>query len=529
MEMKTGAAAAAPERREDMQVITFASIEISSYEVGMKILELSSKNGIKEIDYIRHGLELGKDAYVHGEIGNEMLEELCEILEDFTRIMKGYQVEDYRACATSAIRDTRNCLLILDKIRVRTGLEVEILSNSEQRFLGYKSIASNEESFQKIIQKGTAIVDVGGGSIQISLFDKDALVSTQNLRLGIVRIRERLAEIEQRTTHFDEIVEEMINNELNSYKRLYLKDREIKHMILVGDYINQLITRRRGEKSVSFTREEYQKLYQEIASRSPQEMVGRLGTVSDNMSLVMPALIIYRRLIEETGAEKLWIPGRNLCDGLAYDYAERKKIFKSSHNFENDIIEAAKNIAKRYQSNKTHLAGTEYLALTIFDKMKRIHGMSRRERLLLQIAVLLHDCGKYISMNRTAQCSYEIVMSTEIIGLSHREREIIANAIRFNTEEFVSFEEFSMGCSLDRNDYLLTAKISAILRVANSMDRSHKQKFKNVKVTLKDRELIVVVDTVEDITLEQGLFSHKADFFESIFSIRPILRQKRQV
>ena len=96
------------------------------------------------------------------------------------------------------------------------------------------------------------------------------------------------------------------------------------------------------------------------------------------MSLVMPALIIYRRLIEETGAEKLWIPGRNLCDGLAYDYAERKKIFKSSHNFENDIIEAAKNIAKRYQSNKTHLAGTEYLALTIFDKMKRIHGMRRR-------------------------------------------------------------------------------------------------------------------------------------------------------
>ena len=88
--------------------------------------------------------------------------------------------------------------------------------------------------------------------------------------------------------------------------------------------------------------------------------------------------------------------------------------------------------------------------------------MGRRERLLLQIAVLLHDCGKYISMNRTAECSYEIVMSTEIIGLSHREREILANAIRFNTEEFVSFEEFSMGCSLDRNDYLLTAKISAI-------------------------------------------------------------------
>lgn len=407
---------------------------------------------------------------------------------------------------------------------------MEVLSNSEHRFLGYKSIASNEESFQKIIQKGTAIVDVGGGSIQISLFDKDALVSTQNLRLGTMRIRERLAEVENRTTHFGEIIEEMINNELKSYKRLYLKEHEIKHMILVGDYINQLVDRGGKAKSVSFTREEYLNLYEKIlADGSREKAMERLGGMAENMSLVLPALIIYRKLIEETGAEFIWVPGLNIRDGLAYDYAERKRIFKPSHNFENDIIEAAKNIAKRYQSNKTHLQGTEYLALTIFDKMKRIHGMEKRERLLLQIAVWLHDCGKYISMTHTAECSYQIVMSTEIIGLSHREREIIANAIRFDTEEFVSFEEFSMGSSLDRNDYLLTAKLSAILRVANSMDRSHKQKFKNVRVTLKERELLVVVDTVEDITLEQGLFSHKADFFETIFSIKPVIRQKRQV
>lgn len=512
-----------------MQIIMFAAIDIGSYEVGMKIMELSPKNGIREIDYVRHGIELGKDAYRSGKIGNELLEELCGVLEDFTRIMKEYQVDDYRACATSAIRETRNCLLILDKIRVRTGLTVEVLSNSEQRFLGYKSIASNEESFQKIIQKGTAIVDVGGGSIQISLFDKDALVSTENLRVGTMRIRERLSEVENRTTHFGDIIEEMINNELKSYKRLYLKDREIKHMILVGDYLSHIMNRGQGIGQRSFTREEYQQLYHEMINRTPQEMAQRFGLESDNVSLVLPALIIYKRLIEETGAETIWIPGLNLSDGLAYDYAEKKKIFKSSHNFENDIIEAAKNIAKRYQSNKTHLAGMEYLALTIFDKMKRIHGMNKRERLLLQIAVLLHDCGKYISMNHTAECSYQIVMATEIIGLSHREREIIASAIRFNTEEFVSFEEFAIGSKLDRNDYLLTAKLSAILRVANSMDRSHKQKFKNVKVTLKEKELLVVVDTVEDITLEQGLFSRKAEFFETIFSIRPVIRQKRQV
>ena len=125
-------------------------------------------------------------------------------------------------------------------------------------------------------------------------------MSTQNLRLGTVRIRERLAEVESRTTHYDEIIEEMINNELKSYKRLYLKDHEIRHMILVGDYINHLMDSRKGEKNSSFTREEYQKLYEEIVSRPWQEVEGRFGELADQMSLVLPALIIYRRLIEET-------------------------------------------------------------------------------------------------------------------------------------------------------------------------------------------------------------------------------------
>ena len=109
------------------QYVTFAAIDIGSYEIGMKIFELSKHLGMRELTYVRHGIELGKDAYADGKIGNQQLEELCEILQDFTKIMKEFQVSDYRACATSAIRETKNGLLVLDKIRVRTGLTVEIL------------------------------------------------------------------------------------------------------------------------------------------------------------------------------------------------------------------------------------------------------------------------------------------------------------------------------------------------------------------------------------------------------------------
>ena len=73
----------------------------------------------------------------------------------------------------------------------------------------------------------------------------------------------------------------------------------------------------------------------------------------------------------------------------------------------------------------------------------------------------------------------------------------------------------------------MIAKLSAILKVANGLDRSHKQKFKNVKTTLKERELMIQVDTAEDITLEKGLFTQRADFFEEVYNIRPIIKQKK--
>ncbi|WP_445081410.1 hypothetical protein, partial [Klebsiella pneumoniae] len=91
----------------------------------------------------------------------------------------------------------------------RTGIRIEVLSNSEQRFLDYKSVASKGLAFQKVIEKGTAFIDIGGGSIQISLFDKDSLVTTQNIRPGVLRMREELGRLSYRTYQFEELVEEL--------------------------------------------------------------------------------------------------------------------------------------------------------------------------------------------------------------------------------------------------------------------------------------------------------------------------------
>ena len=513
-----------------MQYTTFAAIDIGSYELSMKIFELSSKMGMREIDHIRHRIELGMDTYRSGRISHDLVEELCEVLQDFKRIMGEYKVSDYRICATSAIRETKNTILVLDQIRTRTGFDTEVLSNSEQRFLGYKSIASKETNFRSIIQKGTAIIDVGGGSIQISLFDRDSLQSTHNLRFGTLRIRERLAALEGSSLRYGDIVEEMINTDIYNFRRLYQKEQKIENIIIVGEFINQMIQRITKDTQEHFvTCENFMKFCDDAGEQAPEQIAQELGVPAENSAMILPALVIYRRLVTELGADYIWAPGVELTDGIAYHYAEQNKIIKFQHNFDNDILAAAKNIGKRYMCNKTHIAVVSELAMIVFDSTKKLHGMGKRERLLLQIAVLLHDCGKYISLVKVAECSYSIIMSTEIIGLSHKEREIIANVVRYNTLDFETFDNIVDKDQLDVGSYQTMAKLVAILRVANALDRSHKQKFKNCKAALKEKELIITVNTVDDISLECELFPEKAGFFEEVFGIQPKIKQKKKI
>ena len=513
-----------------MSIKTFAAIDVGSFELTMKIFEFSGKNSMRELDCISQHIDLGTDTYAEGKISNEKMDELCRTLKEFSDIMKSYQVSAYRAYGTSAIRETQNTLIIQDQIEQRTGIRVEILSNSEQRFLDYKSIASKGESFRKIIEGKTAIVDIGGGSIQLSLFDNDTLVSTQNLRLGVLRIQELLNHLNAKSTQLENLIDEMATAQLATYKKLYLKDREIENIIIVDDYISPWAVKRsrQGEHRSVILKNEFEGLMKLLKNNGTTEIAKTMDIAEEKVPLVFISAVLTKRIAELMGAKQIWAPGVTLCDGIAYEYAEQHKMFKGEHDFEKDIIACAMNISKRYNGSRKRAETLEKLTATIFDSMKKVHGLGARERLYLRLAAILHDCGKYISMRNIGETSYNIIMATEIIGLSHAEREIVANVVRYNHSAFAYYDGMKNGgTKLDRNSYLVVAKLTAILRLSNSMDRSHKQKLKGVQASLRDNQLILTVNTMEDITLESGFFRASTEFFKEVYSVDPVLKQKK--
>ena len=505
---------------------TFAAIDVGSYELAMKIFEISANKGIKEIDYIRHRIDLGTDTFATGKISNARVDELCRVLRDYGEIMKGYKVDQYKAYGTSAIRETENRMIVLDQIAQRTGITIEVLSNSEQRFLNYKSIASIGDAFNRIIEKGTAIVDIGGGSIQVSLFDKDMLMTTQNMRLGVLRLQDRLGRLNIRPEQNETMLDEIVSAQLSVFKKLYLKDKAVENIIVVDDYVSAVVGKNvTGLEQSSVEASAMDKFLERVRAKSVQEVSRILGMPEENVPLLFISGVLVNRIAKVMGAKLIWVPGVTLCDGIAYEYAEKSKLIKPAHDFEQDIIACAKNISKRYMGSRRRSETLEKIALTIYDSMKKVHGLGKRERLLLRIATLLHDCGKYISLVNLGECSYNIIMSTEIIGLSHVEREIVANVVKYNHMDFDYYEAMGRDGSLTRKEYLTIAKLTAILKIANGLDRSHKQKFKNVKTALKEEQLIITVDASLDITLEKGLFSRRAEFFEEVYSVRPVIRQ----
>lgn len=505
-----------------MAVNRIAVMDIGSSSTTMQIYEISAKSGITLIDRVRHRATLGKDTYAERTVRYERIEEVCQVLKEYQKLAKEYNVQETILVATSALREAKNRALIVDQIQLHTGLRVQIYSNSEQRYICYKAVASKEIKFNSLIEKGAAVVDVSSGSVQISLFDKK-LISTQNMKIGTMRIQETIGNAVE-DTDLKNIIGEFIDRDLQGYERMLLKDRGIHNLIVVSSGMDRVV-RKYCKGQESLTAEQFTQLYEQLTRMSVSQLADDFEQSKATAAMIMTNLLVYKKVMDCFGAETMWLPQVNLSDGVAADYADKEGIVKLGHDFTEDILSSARYLSKRYKGSKTEAAMLEGIVGTIFDATRSLHGLGDRERMLLQIAAILQDCGRFINLSAPGECSYNIILSTEIIGLSHNERQMIAYIVKFNTDPVMSYEE--MAGNLTEEHYLLITKLTAMLRLGTALLPATSRKLKGMKVEMKKNQLQITAETMEDMTLERILFQRKAEYFEQVFGICPVIRQKK--
>ena len=188
-----------------------------------------------------------------------------------------------------------------------------------------------------------------------------------------------------------------------------------------------------------------------------------------------------------------------------------------------EVLVAAKRLAKKFKEDMAHAMHVETLCEQLFDALRNLHHLGEGAVLLLRVAAILHECGRFVSAKAHHRHSYYLIVHSEIFGLSRREIEIVALVARYHRHSPPKHSHSGYQ-DLSRSDRLLVAKLASILRVADALERSHSQRVRELRVSIEDRRLEITARGLEDVSLEQLAVNDKGDLFRQIFGLEIELR-----
>ncbi len=505
-----------------------AVIDVGSNALRMIIAEIKSTGKSVILENVKKSVRIGRDTFASGRISIPTIHDTCEILNNFVKLMKDYRVKYYEAVATSGIREAKNRNYILEQIRVTTGLEVRIINNAEERFFTYKGIREHVTESPVIRQEGVFIIDIGSGGVEISLYHHGSLHFTEYLKVGSLRLWENIGELEHKTLDFPKVMEEYIESRIYLLKR-QIQSLGIRNFIGLGGELRNIYHICKGVKPIGKDKDVESvlviELYSKLMVMTVEQIMKEYHLEYEQARNLLPSVILLNSFLQAVSAETIITPLISLRHGVLADIIDRMYDTVRKADFINDIISSTRYMGKKFGIDEVHSARVEELALTIFDQIEDIHNLGERERLYLQIAAILHDTGKFIDHNFHAIYSGEIVRSQDIIGLSNRELRIISNIVRYHDEEEPQHFHDNYN-SLDYQDQIMISKLVACLKLANTLDVSHKQKIENLKIVSQEGKLHFIVDKRDDLVLEKWFFDDRAKFFEEVLGWKPVLLYK---
>ena len=268
----------------------------------------------------------------------------------------------------------------------------------------------------------------------------------------------------------------------------------------------------------SIERKAFDKFVDEIQEYSIEEIVGRFKISFNDAQTLRISLLIYKMFIHLTNVKTIIVPETNIREGLFLDRTNVPNE-ELKEEFHQQITASAMSLLKKYHGDVNHAEYVRSTSLKIYDKLLDEMNLDERSRLLLEIAAILHDIGIFIRLDDHNVHGAYIISHSEIFGLTHTEREIIAQIARYHRGKQQPQDQESFQI-LARSDRMRILKLTAILRIADALDRSHSQGLTDLDITLKNEALIIRTKNSGNVALERIALAEKGEMFESVFGYK---------
>jgi exopolyphosphatase/guanosine-5'-triphosphate,3'-diphosphate pyrophosphatase len=505
-----------------------AVIDIGTTSIRMTIANVDAGGMAHPLEFLQQAVSLGKDTFTKGSIEKGTIEECVRCLKNFRRVLLEYgitQDDRVRAVATTAVREAQNCDAFIDRVYIATGLRVEALDDMDVARLTYLSARSLLKRDTSLSRGQIVVSEMGGGSTEMLLLAKGNIVATHSFRLGALRLREMLekfhAPIARQRTLMESEIQRTIAQILHS-----IPPATIKNMIALGSDMrfaaNRLIADYNPLVPVRIPLAALEKFTEEIMALSVNECVRKYKIPFPDAETLSPALLFYCMLGRAFSLKSIIASDISMRHGILI---EMTKTEPSGDDFSRQIIRSAWEIAKKYAVEESHARHVASLSAALFASLSEEHMLGPWYGLLLTVAGILHDAGMFISARSHHKHSMYLIQNSELFGLSRRDILLVALIARYHrraTPKSVH-EEYA---DLDREGRLAVAKLAAILRVADALDRSHSQRISAIECRKEKDRFVISVPNVDDLTLEQLALQNKSDMFEDVYGMSVVVEKK---
>jgi len=297
--------------------LKLAAIDIGSNAIRLQVTKVhffQNQYNFKKLEYLRFPLRLGKDVFQNKEIGPENRYRFKELMRAFHILIQLYEVDDYQACATSAMREAKNGKELIDEIRKEIGLKIQLIDGNKEAELINKSL------WKHIGKKTYLHVDVGGGSTELNIFKKGKKIAAKSFKIGSVRTLESQ-------------VSQFIPRHMEQFIKEHLSGEKTVTGIATGGNINKVFELAQVRvKGLFLQVGKIQEILSLLEKYSPAERINLLHLNEDRADVIIPAIKIYLAALETASVEKVMVPALGLKDGLIYQLFE-KNIKNREHFF----------------------------------------------------------------------------------------------------------------------------------------------------------------------------------------------------
>lgn len=510
-----------------------AAIDIGTNSFHLVIAKIDSKNRFTVVTKTKEVVRLGNSSNDMKYISAESLDRGVEALKRFKLICDSYNAEII-AVATSATREALNKEEFLYRVLKETGIEINIVSGYEEARLIYLGVLQSLDIYKKKI----LLVDIGGGSTEFLIGKKGSVKIASSLKLGAVRLTRKFDLDEKVTKENLKSAKIYVKGAMNQLVRT-LQNEDYDLVIGSSGTISNIGSIIKSENTpvsdqdvimngfVIKKKPLYSAVEKIYKADTTQERLNIPGLDPKRADIITGGAVILEQIFTDLEIEKMTLSGYALREGIIMNYIQQNSGEFEFGHLTDVRYSSVIHLGERTNYDKEHSVQVLKLANEIFDFVKETFNLTDEDREYLEAAALLHDIGYYISHSDHHKHSYYLIRNADMLGFNDKEIEIIANIARYHRKSHpkVKHENYS---KLDDQSKDLIKKLSGILRLADSLDRSHKSMVKEIELSLKEKQLIIELSSCSgDPSLEIWGANQRKSLFEEAFGYKVKIKQTK--